>query len=81
MIAEYLTSMEEILSALGGSGPARSQNEDRHERYQLALAIARMPEQIRGFGHVKARSVKLARQSWEPLLAQSRDLGSAQKRA
>jgi indolepyruvate ferredoxin oxidoreductase len=81
MIAEYRTSMEEILSALGGTGPARSQNEDRHERYQLALAIARMPEQIRGFGHVKARSVKLARQSWEPLLAQLRDLGSAQKRA
>jgi indolepyruvate ferredoxin oxidoreductase len=35
-----------------------------------ALAFARVPEQIRGFGHVKARHLAAARSQWELLLAQ-----------
>ncbi|APW45002.1 indolepyruvate ferredoxin oxidoreductase family protein [Rhodoferax saidenbachensis] len=35
-----------------------------------ALAFARVPEQIRGFGHVKARHLAAARTQWELLQAQ-----------
>jgi indolepyruvate ferredoxin oxidoreductase len=35
-----------------------------------ALAFARVPEQIRGFGHVKARSLAGARAQWTLLLSQ-----------
>ncbi len=33
-----------------------------------ALTFARLPEQIRGFGHVKARHLTTAREQWTPLL-------------
>ena len=65
LISEYRASIDEILAVLGQGGRAS-------ERYQLALGIARIPEQIRGFGHVKARHVKAARQNWESQLAQLR---------
>ncbi len=81
LITEYRNSMDEILSALDGASQAESQNECQRERYQLALDIARMPEQIRGFGHVKARQVKLARQNWGGLMTQLRDLSASQKSA
>jgi indolepyruvate ferredoxin oxidoreductase len=35
-----------------------------------ALAFARVPEQIRGFGHVKARSLIGARTQWKQLVLQ-----------
>ena len=56
------------------SSPAR-------ERYQLALDIARIPEQIKGFGHVKARNLKVARQNWEDQLARFRSPQAVQKSA
>jgi indolepyruvate ferredoxin oxidoreductase len=37
-----------------------------------AAAFARVPEQIRGFGHVKARHLATARVQWDLLLAQAR---------
>jgi indolepyruvate ferredoxin oxidoreductase len=36
----------------------------------LAVDIARIPEQIKGFGHVKARHLAVAREKWEGLKAQ-----------
>ncbi|RQO56945.1 indolepyruvate ferredoxin oxidoreductase family protein [Paucibacter sp. KBW04] len=40
------------------------------ERLPLALQIARIPEEIRGYGHVKERHLKAARAKWEGLTAQ-----------
>jgi indolepyruvate ferredoxin oxidoreductase len=38
--------------------------------HALAVEMARIPEQIKGFGHVKARHLAAARQKWDALKAQ-----------
>jgi indolepyruvate ferredoxin oxidoreductase len=38
------------------------------DRLALAKEVARVPEKIRGFGHVKERSVKAARARWADLM-------------
>ena len=40
------------------------------ERLAIATQIAQVPEQIRGFGHVKLRHVEQARLRWESLAGQ-----------
>jgi len=62
LISEYRASIDEILGVLGRTP----------ERYPQALGIARIPEQIRGFGHVKARHLVVARQNWATQLAELR---------
>jgi indolepyruvate ferredoxin oxidoreductase len=57
LIAEYEAVIEEVLAQLT---PAS---------YELALELARLPEQIRGFGHVKERHLKSAKQREGELLA------------
>jgi indolepyruvate ferredoxin oxidoreductase len=52
LIDEYRASMEEVLVSL---------NEHNHG---LALQLARIPEQIKGFGHVKERHLAAARLQW-----------------
>ena len=52
LVDEYRASMEEVLASL---------NEHNHA---AALAIARIPEQIKGFGHVKERHLSAARLQW-----------------
>jgi indolepyruvate ferredoxin oxidoreductase len=42
------------------------------ERLALAVEIARLPEDIRGYGHVKARHLAAARAKWQVLMAQWR---------
>jgi indolepyruvate ferredoxin oxidoreductase len=37
--------------------------------HALALEIGRLPEQIKGFGHVKARHLAAARSRWAELQA------------
>ena len=74
LITEYRVTLEEIVKTLGASGP---QGHDP-ARYQLALEIARIPEQIRGFGHVKARQLRLARQNWDALLIRFRSSSARQ---
>ena len=72
-IADYRTTMDLVLAALAAdSNPAR---------YQLALQLARIPEQIKGFGHVKARNLKTAQHNQRLLLAQWRDPQAAAKAA
>jgi indolepyruvate ferredoxin oxidoreductase len=44
-----------------------------------AVAIASIPEQIRGFGHVKDASLKAARAKWAGLMATWR--GGGERRA
>ncbi|MBK9986614.1 MAG: indolepyruvate ferredoxin oxidoreductase family protein [Betaproteobacteria bacterium] len=57
LIGEYRASIEEVLKSL---------NTDNHA---TAVEIARIPEQIKGFGHVKERHLKAARQNWSALMA------------
>jgi indolepyruvate ferredoxin oxidoreductase len=68
LITAYRASIEEILLELGRTCTP----EQQQARYQQALAVARIPEQIRGYGHVKARSLTAARQNWQDQLARFR---------
>jgi len=67
LIAEYRASVDEILLELGAASGALDP-----QRLKTALEIARIPEQIRGFGHVKARHLKAARQNWSAQMAEFR---------
>ncbi len=68
LIKEYQRCVEEIILELGRTAPSSL----HRDRYQLALAIARIPEQIRGFGPVKERHLLAARQNWAAQMAQFR---------
>jgi indolepyruvate ferredoxin oxidoreductase len=57
LIAEYRASIEKLLPKLSAANHAQ------------AVDLARIPEQIKGFGHVKERNVKLAREKWKALEA------------
>jgi indolepyruvate ferredoxin oxidoreductase len=57
LIAEYEAVIEEALAQLGP------------ESYEIAVELARLPEQIRGFGHVKERHLESARRRESELLA------------
>jgi len=65
LIGEYRASVEELLKSLAAGNHA------------LALEIARIPEQIKGYGHVKERNLKAARARWDELRAQWRQPGGA----
>jgi indolepyruvate ferredoxin oxidoreductase len=60
LIGEYIACIEELLATLDA------------DRLAAAVEIARIPEQIRGYGHVKARHLKAARASWEAAMARWR---------
>ena len=60
LLADYQASLDEVLRTLNPSNHA------------TALEIARLPERIAGFGHVKARNLKATRQSWAELMARFR---------
>ena len=56
LIADYRATIESVL-AKGLSA----------ERLPVAVDLARIPEDIRGYGHVKERNVKAARLKWDQL--------------
>jgi indolepyruvate ferredoxin oxidoreductase len=58
LIAQYQSSVDTMLGQLNASNHA------------LAVEMARIPEQIKGFGHVKARNLAAAREKWNSLKAQ-----------
>ena len=60
LIGEYRASIDEVLAGLSA------------ERLGLATEIASVPEQIRGYGHVKHRHLLAARGKWDALLQQWR---------
>ena len=60
LIDEYRTTIEELLRGLNAGNLA------------LAAEIARLPEQIRGYGHVKARHLAQVRPQWQALMARWR---------
>ncbi|MDD2712788.1 MAG: indolepyruvate ferredoxin oxidoreductase family protein, partial [Simplicispira sp.] len=68
LIAQYRACIEELLGTL------------TPERLALAVQIARIPEDIRGYGHVKERHLVAARAQWESLMAQWRQ-GPSQPQA
>jgi len=60
LIQQYRDCIDELLKTLNAAN------------LPLAAEIARMPEEIRGYGHVKERHVKAARIKWDSLMAQWR---------
>jgi indolepyruvate ferredoxin oxidoreductase len=58
LIQQYTHSLEMVIAKLDTSN------------HSLALELARIPEQIKGFGHVKARHLAAARQKWDALKVQ-----------
>jgi indolepyruvate ferredoxin oxidoreductase len=57
LIAEYLDTLEQIVTTLQPANHA------------AAVELARVPELIKGFGHVKARHLVEARAIWQRRLA------------
>ena len=55
LIDRYRASVEEIITALSAANHA------------AALDLARIPEQIKGYGHVKERHLLAARKNWAAL--------------
>jgi indolepyruvate ferredoxin oxidoreductase len=56
LIAQYRASIDEVLAGLTPGNHA------------AAMEIARIPELIKGYGHVKARQLAAARPQWESLM-------------
>ncbi|MFM2276012.1 MAG: hypothetical protein RL211_1884 [Pseudomonadota bacterium] len=69
LIGEYKDSVEEVLASLNAINHA------------TGLEIARIPEQIKGYGHVKERNLKAARLQWQGLMAQWRSPEAVKKTA
>ncbi|TFZ02008.1 indolepyruvate ferredoxin oxidoreductase family protein [Ramlibacter humi] len=69
LIGEYRRSIEEVLAKLSPANHA------------LALEIAAIPEQIRGFGHVKERHLAAARPRWDELMARWRQPAESVRQA
>ena len=67
LIREYEDCIQALLPELGAGNHA------------LALEIARIPDQIKGYGHVKERNLAAARSRWQGLMAQWRDGGLQQQ--
>jgi indolepyruvate ferredoxin oxidoreductase len=68
LIKEYRACIEELLRSLNADNRA------------LAAEIARIPEDMRGYGHVKARHMATARPKWDALMQRWR-AGPLQKAA
>ena len=51
------------------------------ENHAVAVALAAIPEKIRGYGHVKLRHLKAAKAEEDNLLAQFRSGGAVRKAA
>ena len=69
LIGEYEACITELLQGLTA------------ERLAQAVEIARIPEEIRGYGHVKERHLAAARPKWAALMAAWRGQGGAQRKA
>ena len=67
LIGQYRAAIDEVLTGLNVGNHA------------LALEIAALPEQIRGYGHVKDRNLAAARTRWAALLDQWRNPQKSQQ--
>ena len=68
LITEYQACIDELLQSLNAGNRA------------LAAEIARIPEEIRGYGHVKQRHIQAVRPKWDKLMQRWR-AGELQKAA
>lgn len=66
LIADYEALVDELLAKL-----------DR-DNHGVALQLAALPEEIRGFGYIKENNFKAARAKWDELLARFRGQHVAQ---
>ena len=66
LIGEYRACIDELLKTLNAGNLA------------LAAEIARVPEEIRGYGHVRERHLSAARPKWAALMQQWRGTGERQ---
>jgi indolepyruvate ferredoxin oxidoreductase len=57
LIAEYEGVLDEVLQRVSAAN------------HEIAVELARLPEQIRGFGHVKERHLAVAKERGSELLA------------
>ena len=64
LITDYQARISELLAGLNTGNLA------------AAVEIARLPEDIRGYGHVKARHLAAVRPKWDRLMAQWRAGGA-----
>ena len=69
LIGEYEACITELLPTLSA------------ERLALAAEIARIPEEIRGYSHVRQRHLVAARAKWEALMKEWRATRAPQQRA
>jgi indolepyruvate ferredoxin oxidoreductase len=69
LIQQYRECIDELLQGLSA------------DKLPLAAEIARIPEEIRGYGHVKERHLKAARAKWDGLMAQWRSGATARRAA
>jgi indolepyruvate ferredoxin oxidoreductase len=56
LVQQYQDSITEIMATFAPG------------KHALALEIARIPEKIKGYGHVKERHLKAAREQWDGLM-------------
>ncbi|MEY2953230.1 MAG: hypothetical protein RLZZ401_1317, partial [Pseudomonadota bacterium] len=63
LITEYRASLDEIVASLS------------QQNHALAVDVARIPELIKGYGHVKSRHLAAARGKWEGLMQEFRAKG------
>ena len=66
LIEQYRASVDEILTGLTASN------------LSLAVAVASVAEDIRGYGHVKARHLQAAQSKWAALMTEWRESGRRQ---
>jgi len=59
LIGEYMLMVESLLASLNAESHAK------------AVEVARVPETIKGFGHVKERNLQAARLQWKQLLGEN----------
>ncbi|MEO8278310.1 MAG: DUF6537 domain-containing protein, partial [Ideonella sp.] len=69
LIVEYRDTIDELLTTLNADNRA------------AAAEIARLPEQIRGYGHVKARHLAAVRPKWAALMAKWREPAAGRQAA
>ena len=69
LIGEYRATIEEVLRTLNAAN------------HGAAVEIARIPEQIKGFGHVKARNLKAAREAWSRAMTAWREASGVRQGA
>ena len=65
-IAEYEALVDEVLTRLSA------------DNHAVAVELARLPQEIRGFGHIRAATLAAAKTRWTSLLSRLRGQSTAQ---